>query len=304
LSGASFETINVVADADSSEGASTRCVPFSHPGWKPAVRVPTPGGRDGSGTGKSPGPSGLKEAVQRHCSSDDSASNSTPLPAESDHNHDQTGFWKNKRVDEITALIEQEQAGIPGLNRPFTQEESDELYQQLRAEAQVNLLYDDSDDDDDQAGFVANIVKPKSVRIGVALDSGATDNVIDPDDLPEGVELTGPIGEPFKDASGGDIKKFGKCVTLLQNEDTKVGCGWTACAVTRPLQSVTKIAGPEIGPGVQDVMFNNRIGVVMPPGLLNMLLKHIKPVAKYPRRGNLYVGDFEVSSFPRPGPAR
>jgi hypothetical protein len=35
-----------------------------------------------------------------------------------------------------------------------------------------------------------------------------------------------------------------------------------------------------------------------------MLLKHIKPVAKYPRRGNLYVGDFEVSSFPRPGPAR
>jgi hypothetical protein len=52
------------------------------------------------------------------------------------------------------------------------------------------------------------------------------------------------------------------------------------------------------------VMFNNRIGVVMPPGLLNMLLKHIKPVAKYPRRGNLYVGDFEVSSFPRPGPAR
>jgi hypothetical protein len=242
--------------------------------------------------------------VQRHCSSDDSASNSTPLPAESDHNHDQTGFWKNKRVDEITALIEQEQAGIPGLNRPFTQDESDELYQQLRAEAQVNLLYDDSDDDDDQAGFVANIVKPKSVRIGVALDSGATDNVIDPDDLPEGVELTGPIGEPFKDASGGDIKKFGKCVTLLQNEDTKVGCGWTACAVTRPLRSVTKIAGPEIGPGVQDVMFNNRIGVVMPPGLLNMLIKHIKPVAKYPRRGNLYVGDFEVSSFPRPGPAR
>ena len=190
----------------------------------------------------------------------------------------------------------------PGLQRPFTQAEADELYQEVRD--QVNLLYDDSDDDDQAPGFVANFVKPKSVHIGVALDSGATDNVIDPDDLPEGVELKGPVGEPFKDASGGDIKKSGKCITLLENKDTKVGCGWTACAVTRPLQSVSKIAGPEDGPGVQDVMFNNRIGVVIPPGLLEMLLKHVKPEAKYPRRGNSCVGDFKASSFQRPGPTR
>ena len=51
-------------------------------------------------------------------------------------------------------------------------------------------------------------------------------------------------------------------------------------------------------------MFNNKIGVVMPPGLLEMLLKHIRPVAKYPRRGGLYVADFELSSFPRQGPTR
>ena len=104
--------------------------------------------------------------------------------------------------------------------------------------------------------------------------------------------------------SGGDIKKFGKVVTMMESADGKVGCGWTACAVTRPLHAVSKIAGPEDGPGVQDVMFNNRIGVVMPPGLVDLLLQHIKPVAKYPRRGNLYVGDFEASSFQRPGPAR
>jgi hypothetical protein len=52
------------------------------------------------------------------------------------------------------------------------------------------------------------------------------------------------------------------------------------------------------------VMFNNRIGVVMPPGLFNLILKHIKPVAKYPRRGGLYVGKFEMSRFQRPGPTR
>ena len=142
------------------------------------------------------------------------------------------------------------------------------------------------------------------VRVGVAADSGATDNVIGLDDLPDGVVPEGPAGPPFSNASGGDIKKYGKVVTLLENADGKVGCGWTACAVTRPLHSVSKVCGPEEGPGVQDFMFNNRIGVVMPPGLVDLLLKHIKPVARYPRRGGLYVGDFEMSSFTRQGPAR
>jgi hypothetical protein len=92
---------------------------------------------------------------------------------------------------------------------------------------------------------------------------------------------------------------------MLENGDGKVGCSWTACAVTRPLHSVSKVAGPEGHPtGIQDVMFNNRIGVVMPPGLVDLLMKHIKPVARYPRRGGLYVGDFEMSSFTRQGPAR
>ena len=51
-------------------------------------------------------------------------------------------------------------------------------------------------------------------------------------------------------------------------------------------------------------MFNNRIGVVLPSGILDMILKHVKPVASYPRRGGLYVGEFEMSSLPRQGPAR
>ena len=171
----------------------------------------------------------------------------------------------------------------------------------------INLLYDD-EDEEEQPGAAMEVAaedrKPQTVRIGVALDSGATDNVIDPDDLPKGVELTGPIGKPFSNASGGDIQKYGKCITLLQNQDTKVGCGWTACAVSRPLQSVSKIAGPEDGPGAQDIMFNNKIGVVMPPGLVAMILKHVKPVAQYPRRGGLYVADFEMSSFQRQGANR
>ena len=137
------------------------------------------------------------------------------------------------------------------------------------------------------------------------MDSGASANVIGLDDLPEGCVPVGPPGKPFSNASGGDIQKYGKVVTMLENSDGKVGCGWTACAVTRPLHSVSVIAGPEDHPeGLQDVMFNNKVGVVMPPGLVALLMKHIKPIARYPRRGGLYVGDFEMSSFTRPGQNR
>ena len=90
----------------------------------------------------------------------------------------------------------------------------------------------------------------------------------------------------------------------MENADGKVGCAWTACAVTRPLHSASKIAGLEDGPGLQELMFDNHVGVVLPPGLVKILLKHIKPVARYPRRGRLYVGDFEMSSFTGQGQAR
>ena len=105
----------------------------------------------------------------------------------------------------------------------------------------------------------------KSTKASVALDSGASDHVVGLDDLPEDVKLEGPVGKPFHNASGDDIKKYGKCNLLMQNAETKVGARWNACDATRPLQSVSKTAGPEDGPGEQDIMFNNRIGVLMPP---------------------------------------
>jgi hypothetical protein len=163
----------------------------------------------------------------------------------------------------------------------------------------INLIYDEPEAPGGTVGLAG-----VTSKVSVALDSGATANVIGLEDLPEDVEPTGPPGKPFTDASGGDIKKHGKCDLLMKNADTKVGCRWTACEVTRPLQSVSSTAGPEEGPGLQDVLFNNRLGVVMPPGIVDMILKHIKPVATYPRRGGLYVCDLELSSFPRQGQAR
>ena len=177
----------------------------------------------------------------------------------------------------------------------------------LGAENSTNLIFDDDDEDEDEALRVEEeviAVADEKVRVGVAVDSGATANVIGLDDLPKGCVPEGPVGAPFSNASGGDIKKYGKVKTLMTSADGQVGCGWTAAAVTRPLHSVSTIAGPEDGPGLQDVMFDNTIGVVMPPGLVKLLLKHITPIARYPRRGGLYVGDFEMSSFPRQGQGR
>ena len=69
----------------------------------------------------------------------------------------------------------------------------------------MNLIFDDGDGDEyvQAEGFVA--VADEKIRVGVAADSGASDNVIGLDDLPAGVEPMGPSGKPFSNASGGDI---------------------------------------------------------------------------------------------------
>ena len=72
--------------------------------------------------------------------------------------------------------------------------------------------------------------------------------------------------------------------------------------VGRPLHSTAIVTGPSDHPaGKQDVVFNNKTCVVVAPGVVNAILKCIKPLSTYPRQGNLYIGKVSVSSFPRPG---
>ena len=52
----------------------------------------------------------------------------------------------------------------------------------------------------------------------------------------------------------------------------------------------------------QDVVFNNNLCVVVPPGIVAEILKRVTPVAKYEREGNLYVCDMTMSSFRRQEP--
>ena len=90
----------------------------------------------------------------------------------------------------------------------------------------------------------------------------------------------------------------------MQNQLTcsegKVGCQYKVADVTRSLHSVTQITGP-IDNAQHDVLFSNKVGVVVPPGVVDEILKKVKPIAKYPRKGNLYCATMSVSGFTRQG---
>ena len=42
---------------------------------------------------------------------------------------------------------------------------------------------------------------------------------------------------------------------------------------------------------------------MVPPGIVEAVLKQIKPVAEYQREGNLYLAEFEMSDFAGQGQA-
>ncbi len=163
------------------------------------------------------------------------------------------------------------------------------------------LDYEDGGEDDD---MIATAIE--SVKIKPAIDSGAVANVVHPAELPDGVEVVpNDTGTHFTGAGGGRIKRFGSCVTKLSSEHGDVGCGWQLADVTRPLHSVSTVCGPQEHPtGKQDVLFNNKKCVVVPPGIVEEILKRVRPVAQYDRTGNLYVGEMTMSPFRRQEPEK
>ena len=61
------------------------------------------------------------------------------------------------------------------------------------------------------------------------------------------------------------------------------------------------MTGPPDGPGRLDVLFSNRVGVVMLAGIVDRFFEKIKPILTYKRRGGLYLADVKLSSFARRG---
>ncbi len=97
------------------------------------------------------------------------------------------------------------------------------------------------------------------------------------------------------------IEKHGECITNIEGSHGTVGCRWNVAEVTRPLHSVSQIAGPYDGTGSHDVLFNNKRCVVVPPGIVDQIMEQVSAVAEYHRYGNLYLSDFTMSDFIRQG---
>ena len=95
------------------------------------------------------------------------------------------------------------------------------------------------------------------------------------------------------------IEKYGECDTILSGEHGDVGTTWNVANVSRALHSVAATTG-KTDKAKQDVLFNNRKCVVVPPGVVDMILKSAKPVAQYDRQGNLYIAKMRMSGFTRP----
>ena len=108
-------------------------------------------------------------------------------------------------------------------------------------------------------------------------------------------------GEHFSGAGGEVIEKYGGCVRNIEVSHGQVGCRWNVADVTRLLHSVIQIAGPYEGEGNHDILFNNKRCVVVGPGIVDEIMKHMKSEAEYPREGSLYFSEFTMSGFARQG---
>ncbi len=183
----------------------------------------------------------------------------------------------------------------------------DDLIAQSLLEAQEEMIKDE------QANGLVGVIEyseenlilstAEKVRVKVAMDSGAVANVIHPKQLPsDATPEPNTSGKHFNGAGGDFIERFGTCLTELEGEHGIIGCDWDLADVSRALHSVSKVAGPFEGPGKQDILFNNRRCVVVPPGVLEAVMKHVKAVAEYQREGNLYVAEMTMSSFQRQEP--
>ena len=155
------------------------------------------------------------------------------------------------------------------------------------------------EEDEDDASL--NAIKQEA-QVRVAMDSGFCRNVMHPTTLPTGVKtIPNNSGNHFSGAGGEAIETFCECVTSLESRHGEVGCRWNLAGVARPLHSVSQIAGPADGDGHHDVLFNNTRCVVVPPGVVDAVMKQLgEPIAEYERDGNLYLSTFTMSDFVRP----
>ena len=176
---------------------------------------------------------------------------------------------------------------------------SKEYIDQRNREQPLHLVYSDECD--------GLMLSDEEVEIWVASDSGAVDHVCGPGHIPGTVVLRQPsdgkLTRNFISASGGSIKNHGAGeVNLITEEGNVISSTFQVADVCRPLHSVSKTCDQG-----HEMLYTSDEALVLPAGVLSKLLAtlNVKPVARYVRRGGLYVAKMKardgVSAFIRPG---
>ena len=155
------------------------------------------------------------------------------------------------------------------------------------------VTYEEYDHEPNHDQLIAATSEAREVSI--AMDSGSVENVIHPAELPADTPI-----EPnhdnmhFVGANTSRIENYGTCMTSLNGEGVKCDaqCSWTTVQVARPLHVVCKFTGKPESPK-QDVLFNSRKCVVVPPGVVDKIPEHITPALEYGREGGLYTAEME-----------
>ena len=81
-------------------------------------------------------------------------------------------------------------------------------------------------------------------------------------------------------------------------------CEWSAAEVARFLLAVVKLSGTIEGPK-QHILFCAGKAVFAPVDVVDKVLKSIKPLLQYDRKGDLFIAELTVSAgSPQPGPTR
>jgi len=141
-------------------------------------------------------------------------------------------------------------------------------------------------------------VADEEIEVFITLDSGAIGHIAPKEAMPRGAPLaTGPqgINRDLIAANGGTITNHGTSEVELTGVDGRIIQNkFMVADVTRPLHAT----GPICDTG-KEILHTARGAVVVPKGALSQYLKTTKVLAKYPRKGGLYQGQFKVR-VPRP----
>ena len=163
----------------------------------------------------------------------------------------------------------------------------------------------DYHDDEDDVVMAAE----EEVEVDVAIDSGCVCHVVKPGDVPRGVAIKKPSSGRRRNlvaANGSDMENYGDAeVEMVEEDGHVISSTLTVTDVTRALHSTSQVCDTESGacPEGHEVLYTKGCATVVPEGALSRFLGSVRQVARYPRRGGLYVARMKLRA-PRARPQR